>query len=144
MTARKDDCIFCRIVSGQIDCAKVYEDDDCLAFLDINPLAEGHLLLIPKTHAEMIYDLDPEQVARMARLFGRLTKAVQQATGAQGVNILQNNGRSSGQAVFHVHVHFIPRVPDDNLGYRWPAGRYKESALQTMQRKVMQAIQKEG
>ena len=140
MTTTKPDCVFCGIGAGQIPSSKIYEDDRCLAFLDINPLAEGHVLLIPKKHAETIDRMDPDDVAALARLFGPLAKAVQEGVGVAGLNILQNNGPCSGQAVFHVHFHFIPRVPGDNLGYRWPAGSYKEGRMQEVHQNILKAL----
>ncbi len=115
------DCIFCKIVAGEIPCTKVYEDDLCLAFMDIGPLADGHTLLIPKTHYEFLHEMPAEEAAHLGKHLPVLAKAVQEAMGAEGLNVLQNNGRISGQAVPHVHVHFIPRDRGDGLGYRWPA-----------------------
>ena len=123
------DCIFCRIVAGEIPCTKVYEDDLCLAFMDIGPLADGHTLLIPKKHYEFLYEMPPDEVAHLARRLPAMAKAVQEAMGAEGLNVLQNNGRVSGQAVPHVHFHFIPRVEGDGLGYRWPAKEADFDAL---------------
>lgn len=120
------DCVFCKIVNGQIPCTKVYEDDQAMAFLDIGPLADGHLLMIPKVHVASIYDMTPEHAAAMGRLMPQLARCVQSVTDAGGLNILQNNGQCAGQAVFHVHFHFIPRVDGDGLGYRWNAGTYTE------------------
>jgi len=115
------DCVFCRIVAGEIPCTKVYEDDLCLAFMDSGPLADGHTLLIPKKHYEFLHEMPPEEVAHLARRLPAMAKAVQETMGAEGLNVLQNNGRVSGQAVPHVHFHFIPRARGDGLGYRWPA-----------------------
>jgi len=116
------ECIFCKIAAGEVPCIRVYEDDACLAFMDIGPLADGHTLLIPKKHYEFIYEMPPDEAAHLGRQIPALAKAVQEAMEADGLNVLQNNGRVSGQAVGHVHFHFIPRVPGDGLGYRWPAG----------------------
>jgi len=138
------DCIFCRIVAGDIPSAKVYEDENCLAFMDINPLAEGHTLLVPKKHAETIYDMSPEAVASLTALLPRLARAVRKAANAEGLNILQNNGACSGQAVMHVHFHLIPRVPGDGLGYRWNAGKYQEGRLEQLQSRVRKAFEDES
>jgi len=128
-----EDCIFCKIVAGDIPCTRVWEDEACLAFMDIGPLADGHTLLIPKKHYEVISEMPPEEVAHLGRQIPGLARAVQEAMGADGLNVLQNNGRVAGQAVGHVHIHFIPRVPDDGLGYRWPAG---ESDAETLNRQA--------
>ncbi|MCK6485296.1 MAG: HIT family protein [Phycisphaerae bacterium] len=126
MSTSSSDCIFCKIASGAIPSASVHEDADCLAFLDIAPLSEGHTLLIPKRHVARIEEMSGEDVARLTRHLPRLAEAIRSAVGATGLNILQNNGRESGQAVFHVHFHLIPRRADDGLGYRWNAGKYAE------------------
>jgi len=124
-----DDCIFCKIVAGEIPCTKVYEDEACLAFMDIGPLADGHTLLIPKKHYTFIREMPPEEAAHLGRQIPALAGAVEQAMEADGLNVLQNNGKVAGQAVDHVHIHFIPRVPDDGLGYRWPAGESDPETL---------------
>ena len=134
------DCIFCKIVAGSIPAAKVYEDDHALAFIDINPLAEGHTLLIPKAHYESIYEMPPSLVSGLGGLLPALARAVRSAVDAQGLNILQNNGRCSGQAVAHLHFHLIPRVPGDPLGYRWPAGKYPEGRLEEVRALVSGAL----
>jgi len=115
------DCIFCKIVAGQIPCTKVYEDEACLAFMDISPISPGHTLLIPKKHYEAVSEMSPEEVAALFRLVASLAAAVKAAVKADGLNVLQNNGASAGQAVAHLHIHLIPRWPGDGLGFRWPA-----------------------
>src|SRR5262245_6444837 len=118
------DCIFCKIATGQIPSQKVLESDAALAFLDITPLAEGHTLLIPKRHAARMEDMEDDEIAEVARVLPRLTRAVLKATGAPGLNILQNNGREASQVVHHVHIHLIPRQAGDGLGFRWNATQY--------------------
>ncbi|HRX86774.1 MAG TPA: HIT family protein [Phycisphaerae bacterium] len=116
--------VFSRIVSGEIPAHKVYEDAHVLAFLDVGPLAPGHVLLIPKGEFATM-DAVPEDVAAaLGRVLPRLVRAVQSATGAPGINVLQNNGKVSGQEVMHVHFHLIPRQAGDGLGYRWNPGKY--------------------
>jgi len=115
------ECVFCKIVAGEIPCTKVFEDGLCLAFLDIGPISPGHTLLIPKAHYEGVHQMPADQAAHLARHIPALAAAVQKAVRAEGINVLQNNGPCSGQEVFHVHVHLIPRWPNDGLGFRWPA-----------------------
>src|SRR5712675_2835 len=103
------DCIFCRIVSGEIASVGIDESSDHLAFLDVGPLAPGHILLIPKKHFDDIRDIPPELLSRLTAELPRLGRAILKATGATGLNVLQNTGASSGQAVFHFHIHLIPR-----------------------------------
>jgi histidine triad (HIT) family protein len=130
------DCVFCKIVAGQIPSARVYEDDACVAFLDIGPLADAHLLIVPRQHYEWITDMPPQAVAAVTQAIPRLARAVMKVTGAQGFNVLQNNGKVSGQAVPHVHFHIIPRREGDGLGYRWNAGTYPEGKLRELQQAI--------
>ena len=114
--------IFSRIVRGEIPCAKVYEDERVLAFLDVAPLSRGHTLVIPKEPAATLAELSDESSAAIGRVLPRLCRAVMKATGAAAYNVLQNNGPLAHQAVLHVHVHIIPK-PDaqSGLGIGWPA-----------------------
>ncbi len=123
------DCIFCKIVAGEIPCCAILETDDALAFLDVGPLAPGHVLLIPKTHAQTLDQLDSSAMAATARLLPRLVKAVKLATGCKGLNIIQNNGEIAGQVVPHVHFHLIPRTSGDAFTIPWPAGSYPDGAM---------------
>lgn len=113
--------IFARIVAGEIPCHKVFENAHVLAFLDINPLAEGHTLVIPKRPVERLEDLTPDEVAEMARSLVVVARRVLEVTEAPAYNILQNNGVAAGQDVPYVHFHIVPRRPGDGLGYRWKA-----------------------
>jgi histidine triad (HIT) family protein len=133
-------CIFCKIASGAIPSSKILEEDDCLAFLDVGPLAPGHALLIPRQHFTDLTDLDPALLARISNHFPRIASAVLKATGASGLNLLQNSGASSGQAVFHVHFHFIPRREGDGLGYRWNAGKYQAGEAKSMQSAIVSQL----
>jgi histidine triad (HIT) family protein len=119
MPPSNSDTIFTKIIKGQIPCHKVYENDHVLAFLDINPLVEGHTLVIPKMQVERLEDLPPEAAAEIGRRLGAIARRVLAAVGADDYNILQNNGPASGQEVPHVHFHIIPRRSGDGLGYRW-------------------------
>ena len=134
------DCIFCKIVSGEIPCLLVHEDEHSFSFLDINPLADAHLLLIPRRHFVRIDEMTPEAIGQVTRHLPRLAAAVVAATGAEGYNVLQNNGAVAGQAVGHVHFHIIPRASGDGLGYRWNAGRYKPGRDQEVQGKILAAM----
>ena len=113
------DCLFCKIIAGDIPCDKVYEDDDVFAFLDIAPVNPGHTLIVPKAHHE---NLEHMSVASAQALFGavrRLAPAIRTAVGANAFNIGVNTGADAGQIVMHTHVHVMPRFPDDGLGH-WP------------------------
>lgn len=126
------DCIFCKIVAGQIPAVRVLEDDAAVAFLDVGPLAEGHLLLIPKAHAATIDELSAEQAGAVLKHLPALVRAVRAATGCEGVNVLQNNGGVAHQVVMHVHFHIIPRNKGDAFGFNWPAGSYTEGRIEQL------------
>ncbi|MBA4039133.1 MAG: diadenosine tetraphosphate hydrolase [Planctomyces sp.] len=119
--------IFDKIIRGQIPCHRVYDDAFTLAFLDINPIAPGHTLVIPKHAAVTLGELDDESAAAIGRVLPRICRAVCAATGASQYNVLQNNGPLAHQAVMHVHFHVIPRNPrgehrdEAGLGVRWNA-----------------------
>lgn len=117
-------CIFCKIIAGEIPSHRVLETPAAVAFLDVGPLAEGHVLLVPRRHAERLEQLPAEDMADLARSLPALAGAIARATGAAGLNLLQNNGIAAGQVVPHVHFHLIPRREGDGLGYRWNPGQY--------------------
>ena len=134
------DCIFCKIASGQVPCCKIIEDDNALAFMDIGPLAEGHVLLIPKSHCVTLDEMSGREAGAMLHHLPALVKAVRQATGCQGVNILQNNGRVAHQVVPHVHVHIIPRNPGDEFHFNWPAGSYPKGRMEQLAEQIRQGL----
>jgi histidine triad (HIT) family protein len=121
---RNADCIFCKIVAAEVPAAVVYEDDSVLAFLDVNPLADGHLLVVPREHYVHLVDTPAHVLSEIASVLPKLGRALTQVAGAEGFNVLQNNGRVAGQVVEHIHFHLIPRKTGDGLGYRWNAGKY--------------------
>jgi len=108
-----DDCIFCKIVRGEIPSFKVYEDDRVFAFADINPILEGHTLIIPKAHAENIWDISDDDLAAIHRASKKIAAGIRQALDPAGVACLQLNGRAVNQVVMHYHFHLIPRKADD-------------------------------
>jgi histidine triad (HIT) family protein len=130
------DSIFTRIIRGEIPCAKVFENEQLIAFLDIAPLAEGHTLVVPKRQVERLEDLPPDEAAAIARALGAIARRVLQATGAPAYNVLQNNGPQSGQVVPHVHFHIIPRREGDGLGFRWNAKSAKPEDLQALAQRI--------
>ena len=114
--------IFTKILRNEIPCHRVYEDDKVLAFLDVNPLSRGHVLIIPREPAETIDKLTPETSAAIGRVLPRICRAVMAATGARAYNVLQNNGPLAHQAVMHVHFHVIPKYDDGTgLSLGWKA-----------------------
>ena len=105
----KNDCVFCAIAAGEIPCFKIYEDDQFLAYLDINPFAKGHTLVIPKAHAADIQAADDETLAALIVRVKRIAAHVAERLGCDGYNVMQNNGAAAGQTVPHVHFHIVPR-----------------------------------
>ena len=123
------DTIFSKILAGDIPCHRVYEDDAVLAFLDINPLTEGHTLVIPKEVAATVDQLSDDSAAAIGRVLPRIARAVMAATGASEYNILQNNGPGAHQAVMHVHFHIIPKLPSgEGLGVGWKVTPFDHEA----------------
>jgi histidine triad (HIT) family protein len=135
-----DKTIFARILDGEIPCHRVYEDDHVLAFLDINPLSPGHLLVIPKERKAYLHELSDDAAAALGRVLPRLARAVLAATGAGAYNVLQNNGPSAHQAVFHVHFHIIPKLGERGLGIGWQPGSLSAEAAQSLIAKVQAAL----
>jgi len=126
------DCIFCKIAAGSVAAEKVFEDDVALAFMDIAPLAEGHVLLIPKGHFETVEKMPPALAGAMLRHLPALVGAIKAANGCEGLNVLQNNGRVAHQVVPHVHFHLIPRNPGDEFHFNWPAGSYGKGRIEQL------------
>ena len=119
------ECIFCRLVKGEIPCNKVYEDIETLAFLDIAPTAKGHTLVIPKEHHVTIEETPAELLEKVAVTLGKVAKAVRLGTGAEGYTIQQANFAAGGQVVPHLHFHIVPRFHEDGLKL-WPQGKYEQ------------------
>jgi len=135
--------LFEKIISGQIPCHKVYEDERVFAFLDINPLSRGHTLVIPKEPAQTLDKLSDESAAALGRVLPRLCRAVIAATGVSEYNVLENNGRGAHQAVFHVHFHIIPKPSAaEGLGIGWPARSLDSNEAQLLVRSITEALQK--
>jgi histidine triad (HIT) family protein len=132
--------IFSRIIAGEIPCHRVYEDEHVLAFLDIGPLSEGHLLVIPKEAKAQIDELSDESAAAIGRVLPRLARSVMKATGATAYNILQNNGAAAHQAVMHVHFHIIPKLGSAGLGIGWNAGKLDAAAAGELVRRMQAAL----
>ncbi len=110
-----EDCIFCKIVAGQVPSTKIYEDETILAFMDIMPLNKGHLLVIPKEHLENIVEADPDLYGHLASVICRIAKAVDAAVEPDGMNVLQLNGEAANQVIPHLHMHIVPRWNEDGL-----------------------------
>jgi len=108
-------CIFCAIVAGESPAAVIHEDERAMAFMDIFPLTPGHALVVPKRHSDDLLVADPEDVAAVALVAQRLARAAKEVLGADGINLLQSNGRVALQTVFHLHIHVLPRYVGDGF-----------------------------
>ena len=124
----KNDCVFCAIATGEIPSFKVYEDDLVLAYLDINPFAKGHTLVIPKAHAAGLLDADDAMLADVIVRAKRVAAHLKETLGCDGFHILQNNGEAAGQTVRHLHFHIVPRWTGDPIVFENREGDMKELA----------------
>ena len=135
------DTVFGKIIRGEIPCHKVYEDDQVLAFLDINPLSTGHTLLVPKEPAETMDRLSDQAAAALGRVLPRICRAVIAATGVREYNVLENNGTGAHQAIAHVHFHIIPKPnAREGLGVGWPMRSLDAAAAATLAARIAAAI----
>jgi histidine triad (HIT) family protein len=126
------DCIFCGIVAGAMPAERVHEDERTIAFLDIAPAADGHTLVIPRTHSDDIHGTDPANLAACARTAQLMAGRISGALGTDGVTVTQSNGAAAGQTVFHYHVHVIPRFSGDGVLQPWKATRASAEDLARM------------
>ncbi len=132
----EENCIFCKIVDGKIPSAKVFEDKEVLAFLDISPVNPGHCLVIPKQHYPTIIDIPPEELKTIIHEVKNIAEGVMKATEADGFHILMNNHEAAGQVVHHMHFHVIPRFKKDNVKLNWPAKKYKEGQMEEVRKRI--------
>jgi histidine triad (HIT) family protein len=126
------DCIFCGIVAGAMPAERVYEDDHTVAFLDIAPACDGHILVIPRAHSDDIHSADPATLGAVAATVQQMAARLGGALGAEGVSVVQSNGRAAGQTVFHYHVHVLPRFPGDGVLMPWKMARANAEDLARM------------
>ena len=117
-----ENCVFCNLANGIWDSATLYEDEDFRVILDLGPAAKGHALILPKAHYANIYEIPEELAAKAIVLAKKMAGIMTEALDCDGFNIVQNNGEAAGQTVFHLHVHLIPRMNDDNIDIKWAQG----------------------
>ncbi|WP_404431925.1 HIT family protein [Sutcliffiella horikoshii] len=137
------DCIFCKIIDGDIPAAKVYEDEHVLAFLDISQVTKGHTLVIPKVHKENIYELTPEIAENIFKVVPKVANSIKEQFEPIGLNLLNNNGEAAGQSVFHYHLHILPRYgKGDGFGAVWKSNQsdYTTQDLQEIATKINHGI----
>lgn len=131
------DCLFCKIITGEIPSTKVYEDDAVLAFLDIHPVNIGHTLIIPKAHHTNLYETPDTTLAHMMSVVKKLSIAVKNALSTDGINIEMNNDSIAGQIIFHAHIHIVPRFKGDGFTHWNGARGYRESEMTEVAQKIL-------
>ena len=135
-----DDCIFCKMVAGQISVTKIYEDEVVFAFLDIGPVSDGHTLVIPKQHVEKLHDCPSQLLGQVVSRLGKIAKAMATAMNVEGYNVLCNNGKAAGQLVNHLHFHIIPRNTGDAVFDRWPSYKYQQGRIEAIAERIRQNL----
>ncbi len=134
------DCLFCKIISGEIPSYKVYEDDYAFAFLDINPIAGGHTLVLPKVHVTRLVDLESSALSGWAAALQRVAAGVEKALRLEGLNIFINQGEVAGQVIPHLHAHVIPRTRSDGIRFETPSLKLSEGEFKGFSEKIARAI----
>jgi histidine triad (HIT) family protein len=134
------DCIFCRIIKGEIPCSKIYENHSLLAFLDIAPLSQGHCLLVPKEHVVRPDACPPHILSALIQQIGPVAKAIITTVKTDSYNVLVNCGRNAGQLVDHLHLHIIPRFPSDHALSHCPPGKYSPGRMEELATQIGQFL----
>ncbi len=135
---KKDDCLFCKIAAGEIPSRKIYEDSDLIAIMDLNPTSKGHSLIIPKEHCTNIYDIDEDIAAKVMKTAKKLATKMTVALNCDGFNLLQNNGETAGQTMFHFHMHLIPRYKDaDNNMLKFTSVSFSDEEMDAIRDQII-------
>lgn len=135
---KKDDCIFCKIAAGEIPSRKIYEDKDLIAIMDLSPTSKGHSLIIPKEHCTNIYDIDEDIAAKVMKTAKKLATKMTVALNCDGFNLLQNNGETAGQTMFHFHMHLIPRYKDaDNNMLKFTSVSFSDEEMDSIRDQII-------
>lgn len=129
-----ENCVFCRILRGESHASRIYEDEDVIAFLDARPVNEGHALVISKKHYENVFEIPDEELANMFLVVKKTASAVMKSEQADGIRILQNNGKAANQVIFHFHVHIIPEYEGQDL--HRPRGTPNEAELEKVAARI--------
>ena len=136
MSMNPDECLFCKIAKGEVPSKKVYEDENAIAFLDINPANRGHCLVVPKKHSENIYDIDDNTLEKVIIIAKNLSKLIKEKLECNGVNLVQNNERHAGQIVNHFHIHIIPRYENDNVVITYQRVQLSDADFEDVRKKL--------
>jgi histidine triad (HIT) family protein len=134
-------CVFCKIIAGELPAVRVYEDDEVIAFMDIGPVVKGHTLVVPKEHCDPITRTPPHLLEKLILVVQRIAQAQVSGLGAAGINVTQANGRLAGQIIPHIHFHVIPRYESDGHHWNWIPGKYaNEEEMQNYARRIADAL----
>jgi histidine triad (HIT) family protein len=139
-TSPPGQCIFCRLVAGQIPAAKVHEDALTVAFMDIGQVNPGHVLVATRRHGATLLDITPEEAAAVMQTAQRIARAVQAVFDPPGLTLLQANGREGDQTVFHFHMHVVPRHAGDGIALSWPRKEPPAEVLQGYAERLRAAL----
>ncbi|MBR4015958.1 MAG: HIT family protein [Anaerotignum sp.] len=134
------DCIFCKIVAGEIPSATIYENEEFKVILDRFPANEGHVLILPKAHTPNIFEIAPEQAGRLFALAAKIARAMQAELKFEHMNVMQNNGTVAGQTVFHFHLHLIPRYENDGITIKYTPMDLTDAQIEAMRAKLEKAL----
>lgn len=140
-TFSSESCIFCKIVTGDIPCLKLYENNRVLSFMDIAPFNDGHCLVITKAHSPDLFSTNPEDLSTIAKTTLLIASAVKLALDPPGLNVLQANGPAAGQTVFHYHCHILPRMHNDNRTLNWEHTPGDSAKIQKTYELILSKIQ---
>lgn len=135
-----DNCIFCKIISGEFGSVTIYEDAEFKVMLDKFPSNKGHVLILPKVHVENIFEIDPETAGRLFKLAVKIANALKKTLDFDGMNIMQNNGEVAGQTVNHFHLHLIPRYKNDSVSIKWTTSEPSDEELQSLKESISKNI----
>ena len=131
------DCIFCKIANGEIPSTTIYEDDDFRVILDMGPATKGHALLLPKKHYADLFELDDETAEKVLKTAKKVAGQMKEALHADGFNLVQNNGETAGQTVFHFHMHLIPRYEKDSVGNFWQPREITDTYMEETRKEIL-------
>ena len=137
---KDETCIFCKIASGEIPSATIYEDKDFRVILDLGPASEGHALILPKNHFKDVCELDAEAAAKVLPLAAKIGAAMKESLGCTGFNLVQNNGAAAGQTVHHFHMHIIPRYEGGPSMVTWEPHTADSEKLAQISEKIKSAL----
>jgi histidine triad (HIT) family protein len=135
---KKEDCIFCKIANGEIPSKTIYEDEQFRAILDLAPATKGHALLLPKEHADNLYELPEDVAAKVLPVAKRIAAKMKENLQFDGLNLVQNNGETAGQTVLHFHMHMIPRYKEDGQEINWVPGEVSQDELEAVKQQITQ------